>query len=154
MIDSHIGATSYMVPALVHAFRYYDDVMYREVIARTAYCVITQVISKDEYTGSSLDATCPDKDSVIAAAVAMWYMAGITFFAKIKKEYLEMAVRAAQFALTYFMLWDVPLDPRHVLAKLRFKSRGWGLCSAENNHLDLVVFDFVDVLAWITDETG
>jgi len=122
-------------------------------MTKSAYCIITQIIEQDAYAAGGLDSNCPDKDSAIAAAVAMWYLAGITYYEQIRRHYLQTAVRAAQFALSYFMLWDIPFVPGHALAQLGFKSRGWGICSVENNHINSLVFEFLDVLRWVSRET-
>lgn len=41
-----------------------------------------------------------------------------------------------------------------MLGDLGFKSRGWGNVSVENNHIDVFVFDFADVLRWLSDNYG
>ena len=41
-----------------------------------------------------------------------------------------------------------------MLGDIGLKTRGWGNVSVENNHLDVVVFDFADVLRWLARECG
>ena len=39
-----------------------------------------------------------------------------------------------------------------MLGDLGLKTRGWGNVSVENNHIDVFIFDFADVLNWLAKE--
>lgn len=39
-----------------------------------------------------------------------------------------------------------------MLGDIGLKTRGWGNVSVENNHIDVFVFDFADVLRWLAEE--
>lgn len=39
-----------------------------------------------------------------------------------------------------------------MLGDIGLKTRGWGNVSVENNHIDVFVFDFADVLRWLAKE--
>jgi hypothetical protein len=72
----------------------------------------------------------------------------------LKKYYLKQAETVSFFALSWYYLWDVPFAPGQMLGDLGFKTRGWGNVSVENNHVDVYVFEFTEVLKWLTDQTG
>ena len=38
-----------------------------------------------------------------------------------------------------------------MLGDIGLKTRGWGNVSVENNHIDVFVFDFADVLRWLSE---
>lgn len=42
--------------------------------------------------------------------------------------------------------------PGQMLGDLELKTRGWGNVSVENNHIDVFIFDFADVLNWLAKE--
>ena len=44
------------------------------------------------------------------------------------------------------------LCPGQMLGDLGLKTRGWGNVSVENNHIDVFIFDFADVLNWLAKE--
>lgn len=39
-----------------------------------------------------------------------------------------------------------------MLGDIGLKTRGWGNVSVENNHIDVFIFDFADVLHWLSKE--
>ena len=39
-----------------------------------------------------------------------------------------------------------------MLGDIGLKTRGWGNVSVENNHIDVFVFEFADVLRWLSNE--
>lgn len=39
-----------------------------------------------------------------------------------------------------------------MLGDIGLKTRGWGNVSVENNHIDVFVFEFADVLNWLSKE--
>ena len=40
-----------------------------------------------------------------------------------------------------------------MLGDLDFKSRGWGNVSVENNHIDVYIFEFAEIMKWLSAET-
>ncbi len=60
--------------------------------------------------------------------------------------------KAAYFALSWYYTWDVPFAPGQMLGDIGLKTRGWGNVSVENNHIDVFIFDFADVLHWLSKE--
>ena len=68
------------------------------------------------------------------------------------KHYADLTKQAAYFALSWYYLWDVPFAPGQMLGDIGLKTRGWGNVSVENNHIDVFVFEFADVLRWLSNE--
>ena len=68
--------------------------------------------------------------------------------------YAELSRKAAYFALSWYYVWDVPFAPGQMLGDLGLHTRGWGNVSVENNHIDVFVFEFADVLRWLSLEYG
>ena len=66
--------------------------------------------------------------------------------------YAELAKKAAYFALSWYYTWDVPFAKGQMLGDIGLKTRGWGNVSVENNHIDVFIFDFADVLHWLSKE--
>jgi len=154
--DANGGGTSCMVPALIHAFRYFDDPKYRDIAIHAGYYIVSEVVEQDNYTSSTIDANCPDKEAATYAATAMWYLAGVTEVEQLRQRLTKVAAKACDFALSYFMLYDTPFAAGHILKDQvpphGLHTRGWGLVSSENNHIDCYAFDFLDVLRWVGDE--
>ena len=73
---------------------------------------------------------------------------------KEKERYVALAKKAAYFALSWYYTWDVPFAQGQMLGDLGLKTRGWGNVSVENNHIDVFIFDFADVLHWLARECG
>lgn len=85
------------------------------------------------------------------ASTAAYYLALVTK-GKEQAHYAELAREAAYFALSWYYTWDVPFAKGQMLGDLGLKTRGWGNVSVENNHIDVFVFDFADVLHWLAKE--
>lgn len=87
---------------------------------------------EEPYWGGTLDATCEDKEGAWGA-----FQAFLAAYEYTKKEqYLTWARHAADVILSYTAVWDMPL-PAGRLADHGFKSRGWTMVSAQNQHLDV-----------------
>ncbi len=87
---------------------------------------------EEPYWGGTLDASCEDKEGAWAAFQGFLAMYE---FSK-EQKYLEYATHAAYVTLSYSMVWDIPMPPSR-LANHGFKSRGWTIVSAQNQHLDV-----------------
>src|SRR5690606_572676 len=48
--------------------------------------------------------------------------------------------------------WDVPFAKGQMLGDVGFQTRGWGNVSVENNHVDVFIFGYLDVLSWLAEE--
>jgi hypothetical protein len=87
---------------------------------------------KEPYWGGTLDASCEDKEGAWAAFQGFLAMYEYTK----EQKYLDYATHAAYVTLSYTMVWDIPMPPSR-LGNHGFKSRGWTIVSAQNQHLDV-----------------
>ena len=99
----------------------------------------------------TLDANCEDKEASLYASTAAYYLSLVTK-GKEQKYYSDLSLKAAYFALSWYYTWDVPFAKGQMLGDLGLKTRGWGNVSVENNHIDVFIFDFVDVLNWLANK--
>ncbi|MEJ7736412.1 MAG: hypothetical protein WKF97_03205 [Chitinophagaceae bacterium] len=86
---------------------------------------------KEPYWGGTLDASCEDKEGAWAAFqgfLAMYEFSN-------EQKYLDYATHAGYVTLSYMADWDIPMPPSR-LENHGFKSRGWTVVSAQNQHLD------------------
>lgn len=151
IVDNSGGSTPSAVLPLVMAYTYFKDKDYLNAAKKAASYLENEIISKADYFSSTLDANCEDKEASLYAATATYYLALVTK-EKERKHYAELTRQAAYFALSWYYLWDVPFAEGQMLGDLSFKSRGWGNVSVENNHIDVFIFDFVDVLRWLSEQ--
>ncbi|KEO71924.1 glycoside hydrolase family protein [Anditalea andensis] len=152
IIDETGGSSPSAVLPLVMAHHYFKDKRYLEAARKVATYQEVEIISKSDYFSSTLDADCEDKEASLYASTAMYYMAQVTK-GKERQHYVDLAKEAAFFALSWYYTWDVPFAQGQMLGDIGLKSRGWGNVSVENNHIDVFIFEFVEVLQWLTRET-
>ena len=150
-VDPTGGSTPSATAPLVMAYRYFGNKQYLEAAKKTVAYVEREIISKSDYFSSTLDANCEDKEAALAATTATYYLALVTK-GKEHQHYADLCKRASYFALSWYYTWDVPFAQGQMLGDLNFKSRGWGNVSVENNHIDVFVFDFADILNWLSRE--
>ena len=136
---------------LVMGYKYFKDKRYLDSAKRTADYLEKELISKADYFSSTLDANCEDKEASLYAATATYYLSLVTKGEE-HKHYADLTKQAAYFALSWYYLWDVPFAPGQMLGDIGLKTRGWGNVSVENNHIDVFVFEFADVLRWLSNE--
>lgn len=86
----------------------------------------------EPYWGGTLDAQCEDKEGAWAGFQAFLAVYELTK----EPRYLEWAEHAMDVALTYTVLWDIDMPPGR-LRDHGFKTRGWTIVSAQNQHLDV-----------------
>lgn len=153
VIDATGGSTGSATLPLLMGYRYFRDKKYLQAARRTIDYLEAEVIAKSDYFSSTLDARCEDKEAAIAAATATYYMA-LTSSGKERDRYASLCRQASFFALSWYYTWDVPFAQGQMLGDLGFKSRGWGNVSAENNHIDVFVFEFGNVLKWLSEYYG
>ncbi|EMR03132.1 hypothetical protein [Cesiribacter andamanensis] len=151
--DAVGGSSPSAVPALVMAYAYFGQVRYLRAARRVIDYQEKEIISKSDYFSSTLDADCEDKEASLYAVVALYYMALVSEGGE-KIRYTSLARQAAYFTLSWYYTWDVPFAQGQMLGDLGLKSRGWGNVSVENNHIDVYVFEFDEVLKWLAQETG
>ena len=84
------------------------------------------------YWGGTLDATCEDKEGAWAA-----FQGFLEMYERTKEpQYLQWAKHAMDVCLSYVVVWDIPL-PAGRLADFNFKTMGWSVVSAQNQHIDV-----------------
>lgn len=153
VIDETGGSTPSIVLPLAMAFQYFKEKKYLDIARKVAKYQEEAIIGPSDYFSSTLDADCEDKEASLYAATAMYYMAQITK-GKEREHYVNLAKKAAYFTLSWYYTWDVPFAQGQMLGDIGLKSRGWGNVSVENNHIDVFIFEFDEVLDWLADETS
>lgn len=151
VIDASGGSTPSATLPLVMGYKYFNDKRYLESARRTIDYLDRELISKSDYFSSTLDANCEDKEASLYASTAAYYMALVTKGAE-RRRCIDLSRRAAYFAATWYYTWDVPFARGQMLGDVNLKTRGWGNVSTENNHIDVFVFEFADVLRWLSRE--
>ena len=151
IVDGTGGSTPSATLPLVMAYKYFKDKRYLESAKRTVNYLENELISKSDYFSSTLDANCEDKEASLYAATATYYLALVTKGAE-RSHYAGLCKKAAYFALSWYYTWDVPFAEGQMLGDIGLKTRGWGNVSVENNHIDVFVFEFADVLHWLSKE--
>lgn len=151
IVDESGGSTPSATLPLVMAYKYFKDKRYLASAKRTVDYLEKELITKSDYFSSTLDANCEDKEASLYAATATYYLALVTKGAE-RAHYADLAKKAAYFALSWYYTWDVPFAEGQMLGDIGLKTRGWGNVSVENNHIDVFVFEFADVLRWLAKE--
>lgn len=151
IVDASGGSTPSATLPLVMASKYFKDKRYLASAKRTVDYLEKELISKANYFSSTLDANCEDKEASLYAATAAYYLALVTKGEE-RAHYAGLAKKAAYFALSWYYTWDVPFAEGQMLGDIGLKTRGWGNVSVENNHIDVFIFEFADVLHWLSKE--
>ena len=151
--DASGGSSSCVVPPLVMAYEYFGDKKYLEMARKVGDYQETELINKADYFSSTLDANCEDKEASLYVATSLYYLAQITK-GKEKAKYIQLAKKASYFALSWYYTWDVPFAQGQMLGDVDMKTRGWGNVSVENNHIDVYIFEFDEILDWLAEETS
>lgn len=150
--DASGGSTSSAVLPFAMAFSYFGDKKYLETARRASSYIESNIIAPADYFSSTLDANCEDKEASLYASTAMYYMYLVEKKDKTKEHYAQLCLKSAYFALSWYYLWDVPFARGQMLGDVGFKSRGWGNVSVENNHIDVFIFEFADVLDFLAEK--
>lgn len=151
VVDASGGSTPSATLPLVMASKYFKDKRYLASAKRTVDYLEKELISKADYFSSTLDANCEDKEASLYAATAAYYLALVTKGEE-RAHYAGLAKKASYFALSWYYTWDVPFAEGQMLGDIGLKTRGWGNVSVENNHIDVFIFEFADVLHWLSKE--
>ena len=151
IVDETGGSTPSATLPLIMGYKYFKDKRYLASAKRTVDYLEKELISKADYFSSTLDANCEDKEASLYAATAAYYLALVTK-GKERLHYAELAKKASYFALSWYYTWDVPFAKGQMLGDIGLKTRGWGNVSVENNHIDVFIFEFADVLNWLSKQ--
>lgn len=153
IIDKTGGSSPSAVPPLVMAYHYFGDDQFLNMAKRVADYQEKYIIEPSDYFSSTLDADCEDKEASLYAATAMYYLSQVTEGSE-QERYIALAKKAAYFTLSWYYTWDVPFAKGQMLGDIGLKSRGWGNVSVENNHIDVFIFEFDEILEWLGEETN
>ncbi len=151
IVDASGGSTPSATLPLLMGYKYFKDARYLASAKRTVDYLEKELISKADYFSSTLDANCEDKEASLYAATAAYYLALATKGTE-RAHYAELAKKASYFALSWYYTWDVPFAEGQMLGDIGLKTRGWGNVSVENNHIDVFIFEFADVLHWLSKQ--
>ena len=151
VVDMSGGSTSSATLPLVMGYKYFEDKRYLEAAKRSVSYLEKKIISKSDYFSSTLDANCEDKEASLYASTAAYYLALVTK-GKERIHFANLSRKSAYFALSWYYTWNVPFAKGQILGDLGLKTIGWGNVSVENNHIDAFIFDFIDVLNWLSIE--
>ena len=108
------------------------------------------------YWGGTLDAACEDKEGAYAAFqgyVELLRHAIRTGDAAAEHRYARLAQHAMAVMLSYTMVWNVTYPPGR-LSDHAFKSIGWTVVSAQNQHLDAFGVLETPEIWWMGDYLG
>ncbi|MDN4502797.1 hypothetical protein QX776_10295 [Alteromonadaceae bacterium BrNp21-10] len=147
--DPSGGSSASAVLAYVMAHKYFKNEDYLDVARRIATYLETEIVSQSDYFSSTLDANSVDKEASFYTATAFYYLALVTQ-GKEQQSYIALADTANYFVMSWYYTWDVPFAKGQMLGDVGFKTRGWGNVSVENNHVDVFIFGYLDVLRWLS----
>ena len=124
---------AFFVSPLLRAARLLGDPHLAEAGLHIARVAAERHIGYDEpYWGGTLDARCEDKEGAWAA-----FQAFLAAYDHTKdRTWLERAEHAMDATLSWTCLWNIDLPPGR-LRDHAFRSRGWTVVSAQNQHLDV-----------------
>lgn len=124
---------AFCIAPLAIASELFHNDTYRKAALKAANLYADRHLSMDEpYWGGTLDATCEDKEGAWAA-----FQAFLELYNRFHDpKHLKWAKHAMDIALSYTVVWDIPLPPGR-LADHNFKTTGWTGVSAQNQHLDV-----------------
>ncbi len=124
---------AFFVSPLCKAYALFGDDEFKRAAVKAAEHYAKRHLDMTEpYWGGTLDAHCEDKEGAWAAFQAFLAVYELTK----EPRYLDWAEHAMDVALTYTVLWDIDLPPGR-LRDHGFKTRGWTIVSAQNQHLDV-----------------
>lgn len=150
-LDSSGGSSPSAVLPLVMAYKYFGNENYLACAKKTANYLEDKIVKPSDYFSSTLDANCEDKEASFYTATAFYYLALVSK-GKENRHYTDLAAKANYFVLSWYYTWDVPFAKGQMLGDVGFKTRGWGNVSVENNHVDVFIFGYLDVLNWLAKE--
>lgn len=129
----------FMIAPLVLAGELFGDGKHIAAAKKLAAVFERRYFGYDEvYWGGTLDASCEDKEGAYAAFQgyeALLRHAVRTGDKPAERRYARLARHAMNMMLTYTMVWDAVYPPGR-LSDHAFKSTGWTVVSAQNQHLD------------------
>ena len=126
-------AEGFYIAPLAIASKLFKNKTYRDAAEKAANLFAERHLKMNGcYWGGTLDATCEDKEGSWAA-----FQGFLEMYERFKDEkYLVWAKHAMDVCLSYVVVWDIPL-PAGRMADYNFKTTGWTVVSAQNQHIDV-----------------
>ena len=126
-------AEGFYIAPLAIASKLFKNSEYRAAAEKAAQLYADRHLKMNGcYWGGTLDATCEDKEGSWAA-----FQGFLEMYERFKDEkYLQWAKHAMDVCLSYVVVWDIPL-PAGRMADYNFKTTGWTVVSAQNQHIDV-----------------
>ena len=126
-------AEGFYIAPLAISSKLFHSKRYMEAATKAAQLYADRHLAMNGcYWGGTLDATCEDKEGSWAA-----FQGFLEMYERTKDvKYLEWAKHAMDVCLSYVVVWDIPL-PAGRLADFNFKTTGWTVVSAQNQHIDV-----------------
>jgi hypothetical protein len=151
-LDSNPGGTSAAIPALVHGYRLFGDSRYLAAAVNASRFVAEHFIKPADYYASTIDNPSENKE----AATYAFYAARLMCEERCsdEPEWLTLAQQAADAALTWIKMTDVPFYAPTMLAEIGLETRGLGNVAAGGGNVDAYAFEFPGSLAWLAEQTG
>ena len=126
-------AEGFYIAPLAISSKLFRNKRYLEAARKASELYATRHLTMNGcYWGGTLDATCEDKEGSWAA-----FQGFLEMYERTKEpQYLDWAKHAMDVCLSYVVVWDIPL-PAGRLADFNFKTTGWTVVSAQNQHIDI-----------------
>lgn len=126
-------AEGFYIAPLAISSKLFKNKTYREAAEKAAQLYADRHLTMNGcYWGGTLDATCEDKEGSWAA-----FQGFLEMYERFKDaKYLQWAKHAMDVCLSYVVVWDIPL-PAGRMADYNFKTTGWTVVSAQNQHIDV-----------------
>ena len=126
-------AEGFYIAPLAISSKLFKNKTYRQAAEKAAQLYADRHLTMDGcYWGGTLDATCEDKEGSWAA-----FQGFLEMYERFKDaKYLQWAKHAMDVCLSYVVVWDIPL-PAGRMADYNFKTTGWTVVSAQNQHIDV-----------------
>lgn len=126
-------AEGFYIAPLAISSKLFRNRTYREAAEKAAQLYADRHLAMNGcYWGGTLDATCEDKEGSWAA-----FQGFLEMYERFRDEkYLNWAKHAMDVCLSYVVVWDIPL-PAGRMADYNFKTTGWTVVSAQNQHIDV-----------------
>lgn len=150
VVDASGGSTPSATLPLVMASKYFKDKRYLASAKRTVDYLEKELISKADYFSSTLDANCEDKEASLYAATAAYYLA--CYQRRRACALCRSGEESRLFCFVVVLYLGCSFCRRSDAGRYRLETRGWGNVSVENNHIDVFIFEFADVLHWLSKE--
>jgi hypothetical protein len=133
------------IPVLTTLNQITGDERYLDAIEKAAAFISTTYVEPCTYVGGLNDTTHVKSVKADAVSVMFAMRSLIKAYETLRQaRWLRAAEKAAKILCSWVYLWDVPMPPETLLAKVGFKSTGWAGCDviASGSYLDNEFLEF------------